>query len=209
VSHSVYFQAFLNGQSQPIPTERLLECFAPFITGRDESSIDLCFGNELTSTAYIDITEPTDSGFSIHRPSGSTQEDECCYRAAKLGNFIAMEPGFEGAYYFDHDTPDHLPADLIEGVSELVYVESAEHWGLRDFIGKPELEAQLAEQRAFREANEKRSAQAPALYARIERDGWTCIRCGHAGQAETDFYLPAGPDPMVFCRRCGRIQDAK
>jgi hypothetical protein len=88
MSHDIFVQAHLNGGWQQIPTDEMLECFAPFIELKEDTFVDLEFSDVDSSTLYFHANEPTCTGFMLSHPCGDERLFECVFQVMRLGNFV-------------------------------------------------------------------------------------------------------------------------
>ena len=125
MSYEYYLQAHLNGDSQGVPTERILAIFKDYIVAKSDTYIDLKFSEGNSCSIYLATEEPFNSGFMISRPCGDKLGD-CLYEVMLLGNFVFFEPDGTHMIIINPDVEVHLPEDMIESLGKPVVASDRE-----------------------------------------------------------------------------------
>ena len=117
MSYTLYFQAHQKGEDQYMATKEIMECFAPFISEKNEFGFEVMYDKLNSSFIYIDLSKDRCSGFSVSRPCKDDRLFKALFRIAQLGNVICLFP--EGnAHVFNDKTIENLPADLKSAFEE-------------------------------------------------------------------------------------------
>jgi hypothetical protein len=125
MSYEYFLQAHIDQGSQEISTERILSIFREYIVAGGDTYIDLRFDERNSCTIYLDVSEPTVSGFMVSRPCGGKLGD-CLYEVMQLGNFVFFEPEGKHMIAARAFSATHLPEDMVETLGEPVLGETRE-----------------------------------------------------------------------------------
>jgi len=128
MSYEYFLQAHLLGEDQPIATAGIVQIFAPYITHREETFIDLEFDDRNQCTVYFDQESPTTSHITISRPCGDQRLGVCLYEIMQLGNFVFFEPDGKRPILLTQDAIEHMPPDMIESLGNPVIARNKEEF---------------------------------------------------------------------------------
>lgn len=128
MSYEYFLQAHLHGQDQPIATARIVEVFAPYITQREETFIELEFDDSNSCTIYLDQESPTTSQITISRPCADQRLGACLYEVMQLGNFVFFEPDGTHPILLTQGSLEHIPSDMIDSLGDPVIARNKEEF---------------------------------------------------------------------------------
>lgn len=129
MSYDYFLQAFEEQEAQEIATEKVLTVFAPYVTEKADSYVDLVFDADNRCTVYLSTAEPAVSGMMINRPCVGTAFAACLYQVMLTGNFVFFEPDGIQPLITAAATEGHMPADMITTLGK-----PALAWSLAEFI---------------------------------------------------------------------------
>lgn len=125
MSYEYILQAHIHQESQDIPTEQILQVFNDYIVLKEQTYIDIDFGEGDTCTIYIDTEMPYNNCVVISRPC----EGKLCefvYKIMGLGNFVFYEPDGKHMIIINPAVSEHLHEDMIETLGEPVIATTFE-----------------------------------------------------------------------------------
>jgi hypothetical protein len=130
MGYTIYFQSHENGGDQQVETEKIVKCFEPYITKRDEFGFEVKYDEVNSSFVLIDLAAKTCSEFSVDRPCGDKRLFESIYKVTQLGNYVSLED--DRYFVFNEQTIENLPEDMEEDLAEsgmkLIVVKDFEHY---------------------------------------------------------------------------------
>jgi hypothetical protein len=126
MSHSIFLQALVEGGSENIPTSEVLACFSGFIYKKEDTFIDVEFGEDGSCKIFLDTTGTSVDGLMVSRPCAGEGLFRCLYCVMKLGNFVLFEPGANRFIVLREDVIGYLPEGMAESLGEARIAEDVE-----------------------------------------------------------------------------------